>query len=88
MDFRRLIKNGTYRKEDLTEEQQAFISGMEYAVETLGCCVDNITHVDDKITDKILNEIIREAAEDIKEWIYGEICARIVVMNDENSVND
>lgn len=88
MDFRRLVENRTYRKEDLTEEQQAFIAGMEYALETLDCCVENITLCDDKIKDKILNEIVREAAEDIKEWIYSEICTRIVIMNDENSVDD
>ena len=88
MDFRRLVEDRTYRKEDLTEEQQAFISGMEYALEALDCCVEHITFCDDKITDKILNEIVREAAEDIKEWIYSEICTRIVIMNDENSVDD
>ena len=84
MDLVRLVEEGTYKKEDLSAANYAFVSGMEHVKNEL---LDNM--FDDGDFDsfsptlaKIQKEIAEEVIRTVKEWLHICICETIVELVD------
>ncbi len=84
MDIVRLVEEGTYKKEDLSATNFAFVSGMEHVKNEL---LDNMFNEGDfdsfsptlaKIQVEMANEILRT----VKEWLHVCICETIVELLD------
>ena len=71
MDYRKLIADGEYKKEDLNEVNRAFVEGIEYVVQELDCFYLPEETEDDfsNTLTNIKREIIEKAVEEIKEYI-------------------
>lgn len=84
MDFVRLVENGTYKKEDLSEKNLAFINGMEHVKDELlnnmfgDECFDSFSPTFSKIQREMTEEVVRI----IKEWLHMCICETIVELTD------
>lgn len=91
MDFRRLVEEGKYGKQELKAEDKSFVDGMEWVLNEV---IDReIRDIEDyyeladernptPIYAKLISEIEREALNDLKESIIDEICQMIVGMID------
>lgn len=84
MDYVRLVEEGTYKKEDLSATNFAFVSGMEHVKNEL---LDNM--FDDGDFDsfsptlaKIQKEMAEEVLRTVKEWLQMCICETIVELAD------
>ena len=84
MDMVKLVEEGTYKKEDLSAANYAFVSGMELVKNEL---LDNM--FDDGDFDsfsptlaKIQKEMADEVIRIVKEWLHICICETIVELVD------
>lgn len=86
MNFINLVESGKYRKKDLSQNGQALINGMEYA---LDCIHSKFNNVDEPKDEKVINELVREIqnniVEKIETYLYAEICSAIVTLVDEEN---
>ena len=80
MDMVKLVEEGTYKKEDLSETSRAFVSGMEHVKNVL--LEDMFDEADFDSFSPTLAKIQREMADDVlrtvKEWLHMCICETIV----------
>ena len=93
MNFRRLVEEGKYSKQELKAEDKAFIDGMEWVLNEV---IDReLRDIEDyyELADernpkptyaKLMSEIEREEINDLKESIIDEICQVIVSMIDHS----
>ena len=88
MDFVKLVKDGTYKKEDLKPEHQKFISGME----CIGAILDNYFSAEDfngvewsPTIAQIQKEIAFGVVNEIKDYINLTVCEMIVELSDRES---
>ena len=89
MDFTRLIENGTYSKENLKPKQQAFISGMEYAIEIVDTYKSNYDiylHNDIPMFAELTEQIANKLLDGLKDYIQSDINESIVSFEDNNEV--
>ena len=88
MDFTYLVESGKYTKEMLTEQQLAFIKGMETAIEEIELLTAN-KFCDDteeiQIYESVINSIKMEAAQEIIEWVESSKNTYIVTFADDNA---
>lgn len=88
MDCVRLVENGTYKKEALSENSLAFINGMEHVKDELldnmfgDECFDSFSPT----LSKIQREMTEETVRIIKEWLHMCICETIVELADMEAV--
>lgn len=84
VDFVRLVENGTYKKEDLSEKNLAFINGMEHVKNSVlenvfdGGDFDSFSPTFSKMQEEIAEEVVRL----IKEWLHVVICETTVELLD------
>ena len=88
MDFVRLVANGTYKKEDLSEKNLAFINGMEHVKNRV---LENVFDEGDfdsfsPTFSKMQQEIAEEVIRIIKEWLHVAICETTVELLDMEAV--
>lgn len=71
MDYRKLIADGEYKKEDLNDVNRAFVEGIEYVVREIDCFYSPEETEDDfsNTLTNIKQEIIEKVVEEIKEYI-------------------
>lgn len=86
MNFSKLVEDGTYKKSDLSEKAQEYISGMEYALEYVDIFVANVINgvldEDSETLDKIKVEFGNTVMNNFKEWLQSEIDTKIVTIAD------
>lgn len=85
MDFRAIVENNGYKEEDLDDANKEYYRGFEQAIEKLDIVIDNIIEDEDEedtIKEKLLNEIRREFAEEIKEYMECCKCGLLVSLLD------
>ena len=88
MDFVRLVENGTYKKEDLSEKNLAFINGMEHVKNRV---LENVFDEGDfdsfsPTFSKMQQEIAEEVIRTIREWLHVTICETTVELLDMEAV--
>lgn len=92
MNFTQLVDDGTYKKSDLSEKAQAFISGMELALEEAETFAANLIDADCDEESETLGKIKREIAtttiEAYKEWLQSKINEMIVVISDTEAAQE
>ena len=91
MNFTQLVEDGTYKKSDLSEKGQAFISGMEEGLEVADTFLANIEdNIEDEseILAKIKVEYATAVVEGFKEWLQSSINERIVVISDTEAAQE
>ena len=92
MDMVKLVENGTYKKEQLSERDEAFVEGMEYIR-------DNVivkeffsqSDCDCEFSDtfgRITKEIIDSAIDCMRDMALTYICEAIVSFADKKECND
>ena len=91
MDFRRLVEDGKYRKEDLKPEDRAFVEGMEFVMRDILNVELAMIKDDYEVSDpanttplysKLMCEIESDAIMQLKKSIYVAICEAIVEILD------
>lgn len=88
MDFVKLVEDGTYKKEELSEKNLAFINGMEHVKNRV---LENVFDEGDfdsfsPTFSKMQQEIAEEVIRTIKEWLHVIICATTVELLDMEAV--
>lgn len=84
MDVVKLVEDGTYKKEDLGEQNRAFVNGMEFVRTQLlenmyeEADFDSFSPTLSKVIKEVADEVIRMA----KEWFYVNECEMIVALSD------
>ena len=89
MDFVRLVENGTYKKEDLSKEQQHFVEGMEFVTDSVlsGEFIDEEEFMTlSPSLNKMLKEVADSVVECVREMIYVTMCEYIVCTLDSVNV--
>jgi hypothetical protein len=84
MNFSELIENGSYKEEDLTPEEKAYVEGMRRALECMRYYVADFEDAE-KVLDKIRAEIIAEFADELEMYIKSYIDEFIVCIQDERA---
>ena len=89
MDFKRLVDDGKYKKEDCSPIHQAFIDGMEYAREEILNELCDCEPEDDTSTlEKIALELKAEVIKNLGELLEHSIAEKIVIFTDNDHEND
>lgn len=87
MNFRRLVEEGKYSKQELKAEDKSFVDGMEWVLNEvidreLRDIEDYYELADERNPTPTYAKLMREAINDLKESIIDEICQVIVSMID------
>ena len=84
MDYRRLVAEGTYKKSDLSEKSQAYITGMEKALDSADCFLAGMDFEveNSPVMGKIIEEVYTNCITRFKEYLESDICEAIVVNAD------
>jgi hypothetical protein len=86
MNFTKLIRDGVYKEEDLTKEEQCYVNGMRNVERCIDACLADFEFEEDgTIIGKLRNEIATEFANSLKEDIKSEIAEFIVCIQDERA---
>lgn len=86
MNYVKLVEDGVYKKENLTDKDRNFINGMEYVLKEV-ITEDFFSEKDFNIEfsptfAKIQMEIANKVIEELREYLYVTICENIVEMID------
>lgn len=87
MDYVRLVEEGVYKKNELTEVQKAYISGLDCAIDCLDGLVDD-SDVEDEWSSTLQNikkEIVNSTIASVKDCLYIAKCGHIVGFGDANA---
>jgi len=89
MDMVKLVEDGTYKKEDLSEKNKAFIEGMEYIRDKVLVkeffSQDDVSCEFSETFSKISKEIVDNAIDCMRDFAKIEICEAIVSLADEEA---
>lgn len=82
-----LVESGKYTTEGFDNLQKECIDTFDMAIEAVEDCAANRFEVSDdaSILDRMTSEIQMDAAEQIKQWLYGIKCEFIVSFGDDNA---
>ena len=88
MDYVKLVKDGVYKKEDLSEVHQSFIDGMEHISKQLENFFDESDFNGMEFSPtiaKIQKEIADAVVEEVRSLIEFEVCEAIVCFGDKEA---
>ena len=88
MDFRRLVADGSYSVDELTDTRKEYVKGMEYVRDEVldNFMCDTAADPDDSELEKIVAEIKYKALEEFKELLDCTIAEAIVMFVNEDSL--
>ncbi len=82
-DFERLVKDEKYpyyNKDNLRDDDFEFVDGIEHTLKLINEWRDNQEYDEKSIFEKIRQECVEDAVEELKEYIYCMMCQYIVEM--------
>lgn len=89
MNYTYLVESGKYKKEMLSQIQQAYVSGMENVLGTLdnfeSIAADQLELNEDRTLDRIFLEHWEDLRAIFERFMKSEICEAIVLMADLNA---
>lgn len=86
-DYRRLVEDGKYTIDELSENSKKFIEGMNYAMECVDAYrtnIEDMTEDDTPVIRGLKREIAGETITNIMDWLYTGICEQIVCLVEED----
>lgn len=85
MDFAQIVENNGYKEEDLDLLNKEYYRGFVQATEQVNTAIDNIIEdelEEDSVKGKLINEIRREFAEEILEYMESDRCELLISLID------
>ena len=83
MNFMKLVEDGDYKLEDLTEDQKQLVNGLDMARDTIESMQDH-DFEDCSVLETIEKQIRNETIDEILFRLYGNKCEAIVCLSDYN----
>ena len=82
MDFVKLVHEGPYSYDELSEKGKAYIDGMRAAQRSLENFKFSLDPADDGILAQAVNEIQTKTVNEALDWMEASICEAIVATAD------
>ena len=83
MNFIKLVEDGDYKLEDLTEDQKQLVNGLDMARDTIDCMYD-YDFKDCSVLETIEKQIRNETIDEVLSRLYSTKCEAIVCLSDYN----
>lgn len=78
MDFVKLVHEGPYSYDELSEKGKAYIDGMRAAQRSLGNFKFSLDPVNDSMLAKAVCELQEKTVDEAMDWLEASICEAIV----------
>ena len=89
MNFVHLVEKGDYKKEQLSDQHQDIITGVEMAIEYLECQTsDPDPDLDGMLIDKLRTEVEDLHRQELIERLKAHRCEMIVVFADQEAAEE
>ena len=89
MDFVHLVESGRYDPKELEPEGWQFCNGIKYAIEDVDCAISDYQDCEDTpLHERLVNSVVQEAAEHIKDYLYSSYCESVVSLLEEQCAEE